>query len=61
MNKDQVKGRVDDAKGHVKEAVGKAVGNERLEGEGLADQVKGTTQKNYGDAKEDIKDVVKGR
>lgn len=61
MNKDQVKGRVDDAKGHVKEAVGRAVGNERLEGEGLVDQAKGTTQKNYGDAKEDVKDVVKGR
>ncbi|MCR5866274.1 MAG: CsbD family protein [Aquincola tertiaricarbonis] len=61
MNNDQVKGRVDDAKGHVKEAVGKAVGNDRLAAEGVADQVKGTTQKNYGDAKEDIKDVVKGR
>lgn len=61
MNDDQVKGRLTDAKGHIKEAVGKAVGNEKLESEGLADQAKGTTQKTYGDAKEDVKDAVKGR
>lgn len=60
MNKDQVKGRVEEAKGHVKEAAGKVVGNERLQGEGLADQAAGKTQKNYGDAKEKVKDAVKG-
>ena len=30
MNKDQVKGRMDEAKGNVKEQVGKAVGNPNL-------------------------------
>ena len=38
MNKDQVKGRVDEVVGKVKEVAGKTVGNERLEGEGLAER-----------------------
>ncbi len=59
MNKDQVKGRVDSSMGKVKEAAGKAVGNDRLEAEGQADQVKGKTQSNYGDAKEKVKDSAK--
>ena len=40
---------------------GKAFNSPKLQGEGLADQAKGTTQKTYGDAKEDVKDAVKGR
>ena len=31
MNKDQVKGRVNEAKGTIKEVAGKLVGNETLE------------------------------
>ena len=31
MNKDQVKGRIEEAKGAVKEVAGKAVGNKELE------------------------------
>jgi uncharacterized protein YjbJ (UPF0337 family) len=59
MNKDQVEGRVDQAKGAVKESAGKVVGNERLQGEGLADKASGKTQAGYGDAKEHLKDGVK--
>ena len=59
MNKDQVEGRVDQAKGAIKEAAGKIVGNERLKGEGLADKAAGKTQAGYGDAKEDLKDGAK--
>jgi uncharacterized protein YjbJ (UPF0337 family) len=58
MNKDQVKGRATEAKGNVKEAAGKMVGNQRLQGEGLIDQAKGKTQGNYGDAKEKAKDLI---
>lgn len=61
MNEDQVKGRAETVKGHIKEAAGKVVGNERLEAEGKADQVAGKTQSTYGDVKEDVKDAVKGR
>ena len=59
MNKHQVDGRLDQAMGKVKEVAGKTVGNEHLEGEGLADQVKGKAQAGYGDAKQTVKDEAK--
>ena len=59
MNKHQVEGRTDQVKGKIKEVAGKAVGNERLEGEGLADQAGGKAQATYGDAKENLKDGIK--
>ena len=59
MNKHQVNGRTDQAMGKVKEVAGKTVGNERLEGEGLADQAKGKAQAGYGDAKQTVKDNAK--
>ena len=55
MNKDQVQGRATEAKGNIKEAAGKVVGNQKLQGEGLVDQAKGKTQAVYGDAKEQVK------
>jgi uncharacterized protein YjbJ (UPF0337 family) len=59
MNKDQVKGRVEEAKGTIKEVTGRAVGNPNLEDRGTVEKVSGTVQKNYGDLKEDVKDAVK--
>lgn len=59
MNKHQVEGRVDEAKGKAKEVTGRVVGNESLEAEGMADQVKGKAQAGYGDAKEGAKDAAK--
>ncbi|AMM23779.1 CsbD family protein [Variovorax sp. PAMC 28711] len=59
MNKDQVAGRVDEAKGKIKEVAGKVVGNEKLQGEGLADQASGKVQSTYGDTKEKAKDAIK--
>jgi uncharacterized protein YjbJ (UPF0337 family) len=55
MNKDQVKGRVQEAKGKVKEVAGKAVGNKRVEAEGDAEQLAGKVQKTYGDAKNELR------
>ena len=59
MNQDQVKGRMEQAKGAVKESTGKVVGNENLEAEGAVDKAAGKTQAGYGDAKEKVKDTVK--
>jgi uncharacterized protein YjbJ (UPF0337 family) len=59
MNKDQVKGRVEEAKGKVKETAGRTVGNPDLEDRGTIQKVGGKVQKNYGDLKEDVKDAVK--
>ncbi len=51
MNKDQIKGKLDNLKGRVKEAHGTASGDKRTEAEGLAERVKGAMQKTFGDAK----------
>ena len=59
MNKDQVEGTLDKAKGHVKETAGKVVGNERLQAEGVADQVYGAVQKKVGDVKDAVNTITK--
>ena len=58
MNKDQVKGRAEQAKGAVKEVAGKVVGNRNLEAEGQIDKTTGKAQATYGDVKEDVKDAA---
>jgi uncharacterized protein YjbJ (UPF0337 family) len=58
MNKDQVKGRLTEAKGKVKEETGKAVGNPRLQGEGQVEKHTGKAQGAWGDAKEKAKDII---
>ncbi|MEO8628448.1 MAG: CsbD family protein [Betaproteobacteria bacterium] len=61
MNKDQVKGRINEAAGKVKEVAGKAVGNETAEAKGIVQKNAGKVQAGYGDAKEDVKDQIKKR
>ncbi len=58
MNKDQVKGRVEQAKGAVKETTGKVMNDRNLQGEGKVDKAAGKTQATYGDAKERVKGAV---
>ena len=55
MNKDQVKGRVDEAAGKVKEVTGKVVGNKKLEEKGKTEEVAGAARAGYGDAKAEIR------
>lgn len=59
MNKNQVSGRVEEAKGAVKEVVGKVLGNDRLEVEGKVQKNVGKVEKNVGDAREHVKDKAK--
>lgn len=58
MNKDQVKGRVEEVKGAVKETTGKIVGNKDLEAKGMVQKVAGKTQAGYGEAKEKVKGAI---
>jgi uncharacterized protein YjbJ (UPF0337 family) len=60
VNKDQVKGRVNEVAGKVKETAGKIVGNEDLEAEGSVQKNIGVVQSTLGDVKEDIKKSIKG-
>ena len=59
MNKDQVKGRVKEAEGKIKEVAGKLVGNETLEAKGKVQKVLGEAQAKFGDFKKDVKDSTK--
>ena len=44
MNKDQIKGRIDQATGKIKEEAGDLVDNKRMENEGKADKSGGKAQ-----------------
>ncbi|UIJ71271.1 CsbD family protein [Aurantimonas sp. HBX-1] len=58
VDENQIKGGAKEIGGKIKEAAGRAVGNERLEAEGEVDQVEGKTQKNYGKVKDAVKDQL---
>jgi uncharacterized protein YjbJ (UPF0337 family) len=58
MNKEQVKGRYEEAKGTVKEVAGKMVGNEELEIKGKIQKEAGKVRAGVGDVVEDIKDAI---
>ena len=59
INKDQVKGRVEEVKGAIKEATGKLVGDQKLEVKGNVQKNVGKVQAALGDVKKDIKDASK--
>ena len=55
---DKVKGATNEAIGKAKQGIGEATGSNRLEGEGVIQEVKGKGQKAVGDAKVATKDAV---
>ncbi|MEH6498072.1 MAG: CsbD family protein [Pseudoalteromonas distincta] len=55
---DKIKGTANEIVGKGKQAVGNSVGNERLQGEGAAQEVKGKAQNLKGDVKNVIKDGI---
>jgi uncharacterized protein YjbJ (UPF0337 family) len=57
MDKDRIKGAANQAKGKVKEAVGKATGDQKLQSEGAADKIKGKVQSAVGG----VKDALRGK
>ena len=59
INKDKIKGRVNEAKGKVKEVSGALVGNETMEAKGKVQKNLGKAQAKYGDIKHDVKDATK--
>ena len=60
INKDQVKGRIEEAKGKAKEVAGKLVGNEKLEAKGKVEKIAGEAQAKFGDLKQGFKGSKKG-
>jgi len=59
MHKDEAKGAAKDISGSIKEGIGKATGNERLEAEGVAQRVEGKVQKGVGALKDAAVDILK--
>ncbi|WP_191487312.1 CsbD family protein [Pseudomonas sp. FEN] len=55
---DKIKGTANEAVGNVKQAVGKATGNNQLRAEGKAQELKGEVQKAVGKTKDAIKKGV---
>ena len=55
---DKIKGTANEAIGKAKQGIGEATGSDRLQGEGVIQEVKGKGQKAMGDAKEATKDAV---
>jgi len=56
MDQDRVKGSLKKAKGNIKEAAGKATGDEKLKREGQSDRVEGEVQNVVGGIKDTLKD-----
>jgi uncharacterized protein YjbJ (UPF0337 family) len=58
MDKDRVKGKVDDVAGRVKRQVGEWTGDTKTETEGAAQQVKGKVENAWGKVKDTARDAV---
>jgi len=51
MDRDKVKGKMEDIKGRIKRQAGEWTGDQRLQNEGTRDQIKGKAQNAWGDVK----------
>lgn len=59
VDENRVQGALDQAKGAVKEGVGKMIGDQKLQVEGAADKVAGKTESAIGGAKDTVRDAAK--
>ena len=57
--KDELKGKLNQAKGNIKQGVGKLTGDERLRQEGVADEAAGEVQEGVGAVKRKVGDAIK--
>ena len=58
MNKDELKGKLKQAKGKVKEKTGELIDDPELQAKGVADQAAGRVQEGFGTAKRKVSDAV---
>jgi uncharacterized protein YjbJ (UPF0337 family) len=59
MDKDRIEGSASQAKGAVKQGVGKITGDAKLQAEGAADKAKGKAQNAVGGVKDALRDANK--
>ena len=58
MDKDRIEGAGKQAKGAVKDMVGKVTGDAKLQTEGKADKVEGKVQNTIGGAKDKVREAL---
>jgi uncharacterized protein YjbJ (UPF0337 family) len=59
MDKNRIIGAAKEAKGAVKEAIGKATGDAKLQADGKADKVEGKVQNAIGGLNDTVRDALK--
>ena len=57
-NRDEIEGKFDQAKGAVKENVGDAIDDERMQAEGAAERAGGNIQEGFGTARRKVGEAV---
>ena len=57
-NRDEMEGKYEQAKGSVKEGLGRVTGDERMETEGTTDKLKGDLQEGWGGTKRKVGDIL---
>ena len=58
MNRDELKGKAQKAKGYVKEETGEALNDPELEAEGRVERAGGKLREGFGKAKEKVSDAA---
>jgi len=58
-NKDEVNGKIDKAKGRVKESAGALNDDDKLRNEGIDDQAAGEVQESFGKGRRKVGDAIK--
>ena len=58
VDENRIEGALDKAKGAIKEGVGKLIGDEKLQAEGMADKAKGHAESAVGGVKDTVRDAA---
>jgi uncharacterized protein YjbJ (UPF0337 family) len=58
MNRDEIKGKIDKAKGYVKDKAGEIINDPDLEAQGEAERAAGTVREGYGKAKRSVQEGI---
>lgn len=57
-NRDELEGKYEQAKGSVKQGLGKVTGDEEMRSEGASDKLKGDVQEGWGGTKRKVGDML---
>ena len=57
-NKDELEGKYNQAKGSLKQGLGKVAGDEEMRSEGASDKLKGDVQEGWGGTKRKVGDML---